>query len=179
VGAQLSFVRGAATVTLFLGNKHDSLPIQRLSAAVAPSATTAASVGPLPAEVGPKQQVQVVLQLQVLQPIAEPPVLQVGAGVRECWGAGWAGMGRGWGLALAAGWLICQREALLMAAALQLQAAPCSAATGLVQPASFALPSPPSHLHHRTQSAQPSPAHGTPAPGPPPTAPPPAPAPPT
>lgn len=77
VGAQLTFARGSATLTLFLGNKHATLPVQRLAAAVAPSPAAKVAVGSLPSDIAPKQQVQVVLQVAVLQPFVEPPVMSV------------------------------------------------------------------------------------------------------
>jgi hypothetical protein len=85
VGAQLTFARGSGTLTLFLGNKHATLPVQRLAAAVAPSPAAKVAVGSLPSEIAPKQQVQVVLQVAVLQPFVEPPVMSVSPRWRRLW----------------------------------------------------------------------------------------------
>lgn len=78
VGLQSRYTRSTGELLLFLGNKQAGQPLSGVSLVLsAPSPAVQVVLGQSPAQLAPKQQVQVLAQVTCLQPFQEPPRLQL------------------------------------------------------------------------------------------------------
>eukprot|EP00879_Flechtneria_rotunda_P008959 GHRR01009380.1.p1 GENE.GHRR01009380.1~~GHRR01009380.1.p1 ORF type:complete len:1159 (+),score=411.60 GHRR01009380.1:174-3479(+) len=78
IGLQSRYTRSKGELLLFLGNKQTAQPLENLALLLSdPSPAIQVVMGQLPAQLAPKQQVQVSLQVTCMQPFLEPPRLQL------------------------------------------------------------------------------------------------------
>lgn len=77
IGLKLNLSGSGGQLGIFLGNKSGE-QLQRLVCTVPPSPVFSLQLGPVPAALEPKKQVQVSLAVTCLQPCITPPSLQVG-----------------------------------------------------------------------------------------------------
>lgn len=81
IGVKKTLAAGEGRVGLFIGNKRNA-PLVGFKLRVPPSAGVKATVAPdsegvVPSSIAPRQQLQVPIAVEALQPFAEAPVLQV------------------------------------------------------------------------------------------------------
>ncbi|KAG2494582.1 hypothetical protein HYH03_007348 [Edaphochlamys debaryana] len=82
IGLQSQYGRGSGNISLFLGNKNAAARLTTVSITLAaPAPGLQVTVGPLPPQLEPKQQVQVPISLVCLGPFTAPPALALSYGV--------------------------------------------------------------------------------------------------